>query len=408
MDGKVQSCLDSFRVVSLTGARQVGKTTLARIVAGKRRMKYVSLEDPVARASAAGDADGWLEANPPPLVIDEVQHVPDLFRAIKRRVDEDRRPGQYLITGSALWLSMKRIGESLAGRVAILELWPFRLAEWKGTDPFDFSNLCGRKVDLGALERGLSETRPASDWLATAILRGGLPELAGLDSPGDRRTWAESYLGTYLQRDVLDFARIEHVAEYGRLVRLLAARTGQLLNVSSVSRELGIPQPTVRRYAEWLRITYQRHEIPPYSANVGKRLVKTPKNLWVDTGMVAALLGLRTWKDIEGLELAGPLVETWVGGEIVKWSTSSRHTPVFFWRAHDGGEVDFLLEVEGGAVIGIEVKTGHRIRERDLAGLLECCDLLGRRFRRGIVLYGGDQIVPMRESILAVPLRMLS
>lgn len=402
----VQDRLKAFRVVSLTGARQVGKTTLAKAVAKERGMHYVSLEDPVARAAAADDADQWLAANPSPLVIDEIQHVPDLFRAIKRRVDDDSRRGQYLITGSALWLSMKSIGESLAGRVAILELWPFRLAEWRQSSPFDFALLCGRTLDLDAVRRALPRKRRRENWLGDAVLMGGFPELAELDSPAQRKTWAESYLSTYLQRDVLDFTKIEHVTEYSRLVRLLASRTGRLLNISSISRELGLPQPTVRRYADWLRITYQRYEIPPYSANLGKRLVKTPKTFWVDTGVAAALLGIKTRQDLEGLELMGPFVETWVGGEIMKWAAAGGGAPVFFWRSHGGSEVDFLLEIEG-EVVGIEVKTGHRINRRELAGLSECRNLLKKRFRRGVVLYGGDEVVPVDESIVAVPLSAL-
>ncbi len=408
MEDLVLESLNNMRVVSVTGARQVGKTTLVKRLCSRMGMDYVNFEDSVIRAAAQADPDQWLEANPSPLAIDEIQHVPDLFRAIKRRVDANPKPGQYLITGSALWLSMKKIGESLAGRVAILELWPFRFAEWHEKPSLDLLALCLPRLDTKLIQSLISQnTALPSNWLADAILCSGFPVPAGFTSERQRRLWFESYVSTYLQRDVLDFVRIEHPSAYARLIRLLASRTGQILNVSSLARDLGIPQPTARRYAEWLQITYQRFEVPPYSANLGKRLVKMPKNYWVDTGMATALLGLKSWKELETLQLIGPMVETWVAGEIKKWGAATGHVPLYFWRSHDGGEVDFLLEVEG-QVVGIEVKTGQKLGRRDLAGLYECRQALGKRFRRGIVLYGGSTFLPLNESMIALPLSLLA
>lgn len=404
----VTESMTCFRVVSVTGARQVGKTTLVKNFCARTGMNYVTLEDPVVRSSAQADPDAWLNANPAPLAIDEVQHIPDLFRAIKLRVDNDPKPGQYLITGSAIWLSMKKIGETLAGRVAILELWPFRIAEWEEKKPFDLIRLLAESLDMKELRILMEQNRPCPpDWLRETILRGGFPVPAGFKSLRQRHLWFESYLKTYLQRDVLDFVRIEHVAEYTRLIRLLAGRTAQSLNISALSRDLGIPQPTVRRYVSWLRTTYQCYEVPPYSVNVGKRLVRTPKHHWVDTAMAASLLGFTTWTDVESGQLAGPLVETWVASEFRKWNASEYIADIYFWRSHDGGEVDFLLEMEG-QIIGIEVKVGHRIDRRDLWGLRDCREALGERFRRGIVLYGGDEFLALEDRIFAVPLRLLS
>jgi hypothetical protein len=239
-----------------------------------------------------------------------------------------------------------------------------------------------------------------------SVLRGGFPEPSGFRSARQRRLWAESYVSTYLQRDVMDLVRVEHAAEYARLIRLLAARTGQLLNVSALAAELGLPQPTVRRYILWLQTTYQCFVLPPYSANVGKRLVKTPKSYWTDTGMAAALPGWERWEDVEAAQMAGPLVETWVAGELLKWRSWSQRGSLFFWRTHGGHEADFLIERDR-MITAFEIKQGKRVDARDLKGLRECRTELGRRFQRGVVLYGGDKVHTLDESLVAVPLTFL-
>jgi len=402
MDERVRDSLAAFRIVSLTGARQVGKTTLVQRLCRETGRRYVSLEDPVARAAAAADPDAWLAANPPPLALDEVQRVPALFPALKRQVDRETAPGQYLLTGSALWLSMPAIGESLAGRVVLLELWPLRASEWLHPRPWDWRVLLDpdgwRKVP--AVQPG-----PAPQ-LHAAVLRGGYPEPAGLTRAAQRRLWCESYLRTYLQRDVLDLLRLEHVAEFTRLIRLLAGQTSALLNQSALARDLGLPQPTVRRHIEWLRTTYQAHLLPPYSSHLGKHLVKTPKLYWTDTGMAAALAGLADWAAVENVQKAGALLETWVVNDLRAWLAGTGSGEIFFWRSHDGGEVDILLE-HSGRVTGFEVKAGQRIDARDLKGLRACRDALGTRFHNGIVLYGGAEAVGLEDRIAAVPLRLL-
>ncbi len=402
IEARVRDSLRAFRVVSLTGARQVGKTTLVQRLCREEGRTYVSLEDPVARAAAQADPDAWLEANPAPLAIDEIQHVPALFPALKRRVDRDHRPGRYLITGSALWLSMKSIGESLAGRTAILELWPFRASEWQ-TTCWDWNAVLGR--DENPIRSVLAASAVgAAVW--DCILRGGYPEPAGFSSAADRQTWHESYLRTYLQRDVLDLVHVERMAEFTRLIRLLAAQTGAMANQSALARDLGLPQPTVRRHIEWLRTTYQCHELPPYSANLGKRLVKTPKLFWSDTGMAAALTGWRDRGAVEAAQKSGAMVETWVVNDLRAWCSQAGGATLSFWRTHEGGEVDVLIE-QADAVVGVEIKSGHRIDARDLKGLRECRAALGTRFRRGIVLYGGAEPHAIEDRLFALPLAVL-
>jgi predicted AAA+ superfamily ATPase len=403
----VADALDAFRVVSVTGARQVGKTTLVRRICERRGMSFVSLEDAATRAAAQSDADAWLAGFPGPVAIDEVQHAPDLFRAIKKRVDAHQRPGQILITGSALWLSMRTIGESLAGRVALLELGPFSLAESLERSAPAWNPLLSGEFDLDAVKQALRDAGSAKpDWLAQAVLRGGYPEPSSFAKPEARSLWFDSYLSTYLQRDVLDLVRIEHANLFLRLVRLLAGRTGQMLNLSSLARDLGLPVPTVRRYADWLTLTYQRFDIQPYSVNVGKRLTKTPKSYWGDTGMAAGLLGWRTWRDVQQAGADGALLETWVASELGKWASVHSRRPFYFWRSHGGREADFLFERDS-RVVAIEIKGGHRVDARDLRGLAECREALGARFRHGIVLYGGTEILPLGNRLFAVPLALL-
>lgn len=402
LDEGVLDALGAFRIVSLTGARQVGKTTLVQRLCRKTGRRYATMEDPVVRAAATSDPDAWLAANPPPLAIDEVQHVPGLFPAMKRWVDRDRKTGQYLITGSALWLSMQAIGESLAGRVVLLEMWPLRASEWRRGVPWDWSLLLDPKG-----WRGISAARSASGRkMEEAVMRGGYPEPAALTRASQRRLWYEAYLRTYLQRDVLDMMRLEHVAEFTRLIRLLAGQTGALVNQSALARDLGLPQPTVRRHIEWLRTTYQGHVLPPFSTHLGKRLVKTPKFYWTDTGMAAALAGLSDWPAVEIAQRAGALIETWVVNDLRAWSAGVGAGEMFFWRSHDGGEVDVLLERTDG-VTAIEIKQGHRVDSRDLKGLRECRDALGKRFRNGIVLYGGREAMGIEDRIAAVPMGVI-
>ena len=403
IDSLVHSSLAAFRIVSVTGARQVGKTTLLRKCCRDAPRAYQSFEDPVTRAAATADPDAWLAANPAPLAIDEIQHVPAIFAALKRRVDANPAPGQYLITGSALWLSMASISESLAGRTAILEMFPFRPGEWRRTE-WDWAHAFASEDKTLLSLRPVRDDNLAQVW--KSVLQGGYPEPAGSENSHARQIWHESYLRTYLQRDVLDLVRIERMAEFTRLIRLLAAQTGAMANQSALARDLGLPQPTVRRHLEWLHTTYQCHPLPPYSVNAGKRLVKTPKLYWSDTGMAAALSGWTNRPTAEKAQKTGALLETWVINDLHAWCAQTEGATLSFWRTHGGGEVDALIERQG-EVVAVEIKSGCRIDARDLTGLRDCRAALGPRFRRGIVLYGGAAPQGLDDRILALPLSCL-
>jgi uncharacterized protein len=403
IEAQVRESLAAFRIVSLTGARQVGKTTLVRQICRDTGRRYTTFEDPVTRAAAAVDPSAWLTANPSPLAIDEVQHVPAIFAALKQQVDKNNVPGQYLITGSALWLNMKTIGESLAGRSAILEMFPFTASEWLGRK-WEWGVCFG--ADEPLLNLHVSPANETEQSLWEAVLAGGYPEPAGFVTARSRQIWHESYLRTYLQRDVRDLAHIERMAEFTRLIRLLAIQSGALANQSALARDLGLPQPTVRRYLEWLQITYQAYAVTPYSVNMGKRMVKTPKIYWSDSGGAAALAGFTSRKAVEQAQKSGSLLETWVINDIHSWCKGTGNASLSFWRTHGGGEVDALIEWQNEAV-AVEIKAGHRVDRRDLRGLYECRDQLGKRFKRGIVFYSGDTVQGIDTNIIAMPLGLL-
>ena len=249
----------------------------------------------------------------------------------------------------------------------------------------------------------LSSVPARTKELQQFILRGGYPDPCLMKRPASRSTWFESYCQTYLERDVRDLTSIAHVPDFNRLLVTLALRTGQMLNFSSLSRDVGLPVSTLRRYFNILEETFQVFRVAPYHANVGKRVVKTPKAYLSDTGMACHLADADDWPTLQRRNQAGAMLETWVAGELRKLiSISPTRTGLYYWRTRDGREVDFLLE-RGGRVAGIEVKQAARVGEHDLAGITACRDALKNSWHMGMVLYGGTEVVPLDSKIIAVP-----
>lgn len=395
-----------FPVVMLTGARQVGKSTLAQALIGPGwEARYLTLDDRAVLDAALQDPDGLLQGTPTPVVLDEVQRSPDLVRAVKLAVDRDRRAGAYLLTGSAHVTALAAVSESLAGRVALLELLPFAWAELRRLGPsrsledlFEASD--AREVLSRWCRRGSPGQR---DEIAGRILAGGYPTPALLESAPARQRWFSSYRQTYLERDLRDIAAIEHLPDFNRLLVLTALRTGRLLNASDLAREVGLPVSTLRRYLNLLELTYQVFLVPPFHAHAGKRLVKTPKLYFGDTGMACHLIAADRWEALERQARVGAMVETWVAGELRKLMAASGSLwRLYFWRTHAGREVDFLVE-RGEECVGIEVKWSVRLGGSDLAGLRDCAEALGNRFRFGILLYPGTETLALDARTLAVP-----
>lgn len=405
LQGLVKDSLAYFPVVLITGARQVGKSTLAHALIGKPwPATYLTLDDRSTLDTALSDPDGLLRANAAPLVLDEVQRAPDLLRAIKLVVDRDRKPGRYLLTGSANLMTLRTVSETLAGRVAIHRLLPFSWAE---------RNRCGIPSLLGdlfevddaaAVVRKYRGRHPPHANLLDAILGGGYPPAATTPSAAARRRWLEAYRQTYIERDVRDLVNIQHLREFGRLLALCALRTGQTMNATAFARELAMPHMTVRRYLDLLAMTYQISLVPAYHTNVGLRLVKTPKLYVTDTGLACHLSETRDWNTLERQGRVGAMLETWVANEIAKWiACQDGYYQLYFWRTHAGQEMDFLL-ARGEELVAIEVKANTAVTHRDLMGIEACERTLGNRLRFSLILYRGDQVLGIGPRRIAAPL----
>lgn len=334
--------------------------------------------------------------------IDEVQRVPELLVAIKKSVDDDYRPGRFLMTGSANILTLPRVADSLAGRMETVRLLPLAQAEILGRKnaPFLQGLFSGRLPKPTKLVLG--------DDLAEIVLAGGYPESVARTSERRRQDWIRSYLTAVLTRDLRDIAEIEKLAELPRFVRLLAEHSGQLVNYSSFGSGIGVSYKTSQRYLGVLEQVFLVTTLPPWYTNAIKRIVKTPKLHFLDSGVLAASRGLGLSRVKADRQIFDSLLESFVFGEISRLLTGSdlRLTPHHF-RDQDGHEVDIVLEADDGAIAGIEIKASATVVAGDFSGMKKLADATKKRFVYGVVLYDGDTIVPFGEKLAAAPLSCL-
>jgi predicted AAA+ superfamily ATPase len=401
IERSVRRALTDTPVVLLNGARQTGKTTLARAIAKRTGAEYFTMDDAATLAAAANDPTGFIRNLAGPVVLDEVQKAPDLFPAIKLVVDSSRQPGRFLLTGSANVLTLPRLSESLAGRMEVLPLFPFSAGELEGT----------REGFLARLFNGsVAKARPSSrsENLATRLVRGGYPEAVRRRADDRRAAWFASYISAILQRNVRDLARVDALHTLPHMLALLASRASGLLNLADVGRDAGLPHTTVTRYLVLLETVFLVHRLPAWSRNLERRLVKAPKLHLVDTGLACNLLGADARRLRGDRSLLGRLLETFVVSELRKQiSWTDPRTDLYHFRTAAGSEVDAVLERADGTVAGIEVKASATAGQADFAALRALRDQLGRRFRAGVVLYTGEQVVPVGDELWLVPLPLL-
>lgn len=396
---RVAEALADTPVVMVTGPRQSGKTTLVRTFASRGRT-YVTLDDDTVLAGVRGDPVGFLRGLDR-AVIDEVQRAPELLRAIKRAVDEDRQPGRFLLTGSANVLALPLVSESLAGRMEIVSLLPLSRVEIEGCQPsFLKSAFAGRVVSP---RQGL-----AGEALVNAILTGGYPEMLRRKTPSRRQAWARAYVRALLQRDVRDIAAVEKLDAMSRLFRALAYQSGTLVNFAQAGGRIGLDDKTTRKYVAIFEQLFVVRRVEPWLRNQLKRLVRTPKVHFLDSGLLAATVDVTAERIAKDRATLGPLLEAFVFSEIVKQTEWLDGTcTIHHYRDKDQDEVDIVVEGPDGDVIGVEVKAAATVGVGDFKGLRKLAAACGKNFRLGAVLYDGDHVVPFGDRMVAAPVACL-
>ena len=392
VDDALAARLRVMPAVVLTGARQTGKSTLVeQLVQGDRR--YRTLDDFDVLDAARRDPEALLGGDDP-LTLDEVQREPGLMSAVKRAIDRDRRAGRFLLTGSANLLLMRQVSESLAGRASYLTLWPMTRREQLGLGRAGRWDSLLATPDAQWRDLLAAGDDPEDDWRALA-LRGGFPTPAlELTTPADRAIWFDGYVRTYLERDLQDLASISALPDFRRLMQATCLRVGQILNQTELGRDIGLPQPTVHRWLNLLETSYLLVRLPAYAVNRTKRLVKSPKIFWGDSG-VALHLG--------GSSPAGAHLENLVLHDLLAWRDARvDRAELTYWRTTIGEEVDFVIE-SGGMLLPVEVKATAKPSIGDCTHLRTFRQEYGQKARAGLLLHTGHKTEWLTPDVLAVP-----
>lgn len=362
IEARLRHLLAGFPVVTLTGPRQSGKTTLARAVFADR--PYVSLEEPDLRHLAVDDPRGFLARFPDGAVLDEVQRAPELLSYLQTRVDADRRMGLFLLTGSQQFGLLSGVTQSLAGRTAFVELLPFSIPE---------------------LEQ--AGVRPAS--LDEMLFTGGYPPL--YDRGLRPRDWLSAYVMAYVERDVRQLLKVQDLEIFQRFVRLCAGRSGQILHLTSLAADCGVTHHTVKAWISVLEASYIVFQLRPHHVNFSKRLIKAPKLYFYDTGLLCWLLGIQEPGQLAIHPLRGNIFETLVVSELVKaYCNQGERAPLYFWRDSNGNEVDVIADT-GGRLRPIEIKSGQTLNRDFFIGLERWLALAGSQATSPVLIYGGTE-----------------
>lgn len=399
IEPQIDEALLDTPVVLLAGPRQAGKTTLVRQFTD-RGLHYLTLDDELTLLSAREDPVGMIR-NLDRAVIDEIQRAPQLLLAIKKSVDEDRRAGRFLLTGSANLMALPTVADSLAGRMETLLLLPLSQSEIENSPANWIDSIFAGEV--------LTANSPVlGSELVDRALRGGYPEAIARPTAKRRTAWARQYIDAIIQRDVRDVAEIDKLDQLPRFLRALAQTAGQMCNYSELGGQVGLDGKTISRYIGVFEQMYLLKRIDVWARNRLKRVVKTPKLQFIDSGLLAMLMDV-TPKDVQlDKSRYGHVLESFVFGELLKHTTTADGDyRLLYYRDADKFEVDVVIENTAGQLVGVEVKASATVKERDLRGLKKLANLAGNQFKMGVLLYDGDETMPLGNNILAAPLSTL-
>ncbi len=391
-------------MVLLAGARQTGKSTLIKALypAGKHAREYITFDDLTVLAAATSNPAGFIAGLPEKVILDEVQRVPEIFLPLKQSVDEHRKPGRFLMTGSSHVLAIPKTADVLTGQMEVYQLWPLSQGELRGVKE-DFIAWAFSAEPAGNIKPVKQEK------LAQIMTVGGYPESVARENQTRRNAWSNSYLTTLLQRDVKDLSNIDGLHALPGLLTLIASRAGGLLNHSDLGRSLSLPTSTLRRYMGLLEAVFVTVSFNAWATNIGKRVIKSPKLFLNDTGLLCFLLGVDEERLLSVNGPLGSVLENFVAIELTKqlgWSAVD--ASLFHFRTVSGQEVDLVVERRDGSLVGIEVKASRTVSEKAFSGLKALREATGKRFKRGVVLYTGEKVVNFESDLTAVPVSALS
>ena len=399
--------MEDARVVFINGARQAGKSTLVRELAETKNTAYATLDDPAELDIAVSDPNGYISGlSGTPKVIDEVQKAPQLLSVIKRIVDEDDSPGQFLLTGSTHILSTRTVYDSLAGRVDTVKMYPLSQGEVAGRRERFIDAIFGEDGGIAKLEKLASAAAPLTiTEFADSIATGGYPEVLRRTR---RNRWFSSYLESIIARDIRDITEVSRTDEIRQLLRLLASRTGSLENIANISKNSGIPKTTVKRYMSLLEAVFLYQPLEPWHRNIGKRAIKARKAHIGDTGIATWLLGLNADRLAADKSRMGNMAESFAVAELRKQATwSQARVDIMHFRTHAKREVDIVLENPLGHLAGIEIKISETVSASDFTGIRALAEAAGEDFLCGVVLYLGNGVHKIGQNLAAMPISSL-